>query len=187
MHGVGHTVQASSFPQGHEPTTGNRFCTANGFFEPLPAPRTGTEPGEVPKRLGPPRLRNSGGGRSRPHASGRAYDRCTRAGNTRRPSAMDMTGPCREARSHHHEPIRNEGSGPHACRARLGRTKGPARLPAAGNRCCEEDREVFPQTEFAGLWEDLAHSTDLQTGQATQRVTRPLRSNLRRSQWREVQ
>jgi hypothetical protein len=59
--------------------------------------------------------------------------------------------------------------------------------PLGGNRRCEEDREVFPQTELADLWEDLAHSTDLQTGQATQRVTRPLRSNLRRSQWREVQ
>ena len=45
--------------------------------------------------------------------------------------------------------------------------QGPARLPAAGNRCCEEDRSVFPQTERPGLGENLAHSTGLQAGQVT--------------------
>jgi hypothetical protein len=66
------------------------------------------------------------------------------------------------------------------------RTKGPARLPAAGNRCCEEDRKVFPQAEAISLGENLAHSTDLQAGQVTQRATWLLQSKMRRSQWREV-
>jgi len=73
--------------------------------------------------------------------------------------------PSRQAASSRHQPIRYEGFGPHTYRARPRRTKGPARLPAAGNRCCEEDRKVFPQTAHPDLREDLVHNTGLQASQ----------------------
>jgi hypothetical protein len=161
------------------------FPLRTHFFGPLPAARTDTaQRRERPLREGPPQFSRSGGIGSSLQTFSSADDRTSRAGHPPRSLCHGHDRPGREAQSSRHQPIRYEGSGPHTCRARLGRTKGPARLPAAGNRCCEEDREVFPQTERPGLGENLAHSTSLQAGQVTQRATRLLQSKMRRSPWR---
>ncbi len=186
MHGIGPTVQPHRRYRALRAAIENRFPVANAFLLASPGDAHGysTTPGEAP-REGPPQFSCSGGVGSSLQTFSSADDRTNRAGQAPRSLCHGHDRPGREARSSHHQPIRYEGFGSHACRARLGRTKGPARLPAAGNRCCEEDREVFPQTGHPGLGENLAHSTSLQAGQVTQRATRLLQSKMRRSQWRE--
>ena len=182
MHGIGHTVRTHRQCKTQRAAMGNRFSVANAFFRVSPggAGATARRPERPPR--GPPQFREIGEVRSRLQVLCNAGDRNRRAGQPPRSLCHGHDRLGREAQSSCHQPIRYKGSGPHACRARLGRTKGPARLPAAGNRCCEEDRKVFPQAESISLGENLAHNTGLQAGQVTQRATWLLQSNMRRSQ-----